>query len=76
MEKVFYMTHGRERDLIRYADKSDLADAVPCTEEQAKAELVKLGYSEKYAGKFLDGVKKWNRIYGTWTVYKSRPDFH
>ena len=76
MEKMFYMTHGRDRDLIKYTDKPELKDAVPYTEEQAKAELMKHGYSGEYAVKFLNSVKEWNGVYQSWTIYKTKPGFN
>ena len=42
MKKLF-ITLGRERDLIRYSEKSDLKDAKEISEEQAR--------------KFIQGVK-------------------
>lgn len=56
MKKLF-ITSGRERDLIRYSEKSDLKDAKDISEEDAVSLFKKNFYSEEYARKFIQSVK-------------------
>ena len=56
MKKLF-ITLGRERDLIRYSEKSDLKDAKEISEEDAVSLFQKNFYSEEYARKFIQSVK-------------------
>lgn len=57
-EKYFWVTTGRERDLIRYSENNNgLKDAKPYTFEEAKKLLMKNQYSETYAEKFLNNLK-------------------
>lgn len=57
--KNFWITQGRERDLIRYSEKSDQKDAKEFTYEEAKKRLIEKSpsYTEK-ADKFLESVMK------------------
>ena len=56
MKKLF-ITLGRERDLIRHSEKSDLKDAKEISEEDAVSLFQKNFYSEEYARKFIQSVK-------------------
>ena len=56
MKKLF-ITLGRERDLIRYSEKSDLKDAKEISEEDAVSLFKKNFYPEEYARKFIQSVK-------------------
>lgn len=55
--KKFYMTFGRERNLIRYSETSDQKDAKEYTYDEAKKKLIEKtpSYIEK-AGSFLQSV--------------------
>lgn len=57
MKKMF-VTRGRERDLIRWSETSDLKDAVEMKEEDVEALLIDHGYSEEKAKSFIHGVKR------------------
>ena len=56
MKKLF-ITLGRERDFIRYSEKSDLKDAKEIFEEDAVSLFKKNFYPEEKARKFIQGVK-------------------
>ena len=56
MKKLF-ITLGRERDLIRYSEKSDLKDAMEISEEDSVSLFKKNFYSEEKARKFIQSVK-------------------
>ena len=56
MKKLF-ITLGRERDLIRYSEKSDLKDAKEISEEDAVSLFQKNFYSEEKAIEFIESVK-------------------
>ena len=56
MKKLF-ITLGRERDLIRYSEKSDLKDAKEISEEDAVSLFQKNFYSEEKAREFIESVK-------------------
>ena len=56
MKKLF-ITLGRERDLIRYSEKSDLKDAKEISEEDAISLFKKNFYSEEKAIEFIESVK-------------------
>lgn len=58
MKKMF-VTRGRERDLIRWSETSDLKDAVEMKEEDVEALLIDNGgYTEEKAKSFIHGVKR------------------
>ena len=67
MKKLF-ITLGRERDLIRYSEKSDLKDAKEIYEEDAVSLFKKNFYSEEQARKFIQGVK--NNPFNDWWQWK------
>ena len=56
MKKLF-ITLGREMDLIRYSEKSDLKDAKEISEEDAISLFKKNFYSEEKAIEFIESVK-------------------
>ena len=56
MKKLF-ITLGRDRDLIRYSEKSDLKDAKEISEEDAISLFKKNFYSEEKAIEFIESVK-------------------
>lgn len=56
MKKLF-ITLGRERDLIRYSEKSDLKDAKEISEEDAVSLFKKNFFSEEKAREFIQSVK-------------------
>ena len=56
MKKLF-ITLGRERDLIRYSEKSDLKDAKEISAEDAISLFKKNFYSEAIAIEFIESVK-------------------
>ena len=67
MKKLF-ITLGRERDLIRYSEKSDLKDAKEISEEDAVSLFKKNFYSEEQARKFIQGVK--NNPFNDWCQWR------
>ena len=67
MKKLF-ITLGRERDLIRYSEKSDLKDAKEISEEDAVSLFKKNFYSEEQARKFIQGVK--DNPFNDWCQWK------
>lgn len=68
--KQFYMTFGRERNLIKFSETSDLKDSKPFSYEEAKENLIKSNpaYAESgKAEKFLNGVK--TNPFNDWIQY-------
>lgn len=68
--KQFYMTFGRERNLIRFSEKSDLKDAKPFSFEEAKENLIKVNpdYAKfDKAEKYLNGIKE--NPFNDWQKY-------
>ena len=67
MKKLF-ITLGRERDLIRYSEKSDLKDAKEISEEDAVSLFQKNFYSEEKAREFIESVK--DNPFNDWCQWK------
>lgn len=67
MKKLF-ITLGRERDLIRYSEKSDLKDAREISEDDAISLFVENLYTEENARKFIEGVK--NNPFNDWLQWR------
>lgn len=68
--KKYWMTTGRERDLIKYCEKGELKDSKPYSFEEAKALLIKKTPSYElngYAERFLKGVAE--NPFNDWTQY-------
>lgn len=66
--KKFWMTAGRERDLIRFSEKSDQKDAKDYSFEEAKKKLIERHPIYKdYGDKFLNFVK--NSPFQDWTQF-------
>ena len=55
--KHLFMTFNRERDLIRYSEKSDLKDAVMVTENEAINCMMHRSYTKDSAMRMIDSVK-------------------
>ena len=69
MKKLF-ITLGRERDLIRYSEKSDLKDAKEISEKEAISLFMKNFYSEEKARKFIEELK--DTPFNGWWQWRSK----
>lgn len=67
MKKLF-ITCGRERDLIRYSETSDLKDAKEISEEEAVSLFMRNFYSAEKAKKFIKNVK--DNPFNCWTQWR------
>ena len=67
--KKFWITQGRERDLIRFSEKSDQKDAKEYTYEEARQRLIAKApsYEEENVCNFLKAVMK--HPFNDWTVF-------
>lgn len=78
MEKMFWLTENRERDILRYSKASDQKDAKPRTFAEAHSALCgrNPAYAEVLSGgktrgqKFLESAM--SSIYNDWVIYASR----
>ena len=66
-EKQFWVTTGRERNIVRFSEKSDQKDACPPTKEEFLQLLQSRQYNEYQANKFTDSVEK--NVFNDWTIY-------
>lgn len=79
-EKKFWLTKGRERDVLRYSVSSDQKDAEAYSFEEACAVLCERipAYSEitsknkTRAEGFLEEAVEHAKIYNDWLIYASR----